>query len=192
MKYKIFLCLFILNGFRAFSQSNTIGLAYSAAKTNVDIFGAIGDFGYHTKTGNTFGLSYTKKITRYLSLQTGLFYADDKAEETSSLPGRSGVNYDGDLKLISVPAIAKFTFFKYLYADAGMSFDKELNYTGNYLSLDQSGIGLETGLGAQYTTNHITVFVNPYIKIYSIARFNRNQDFSLVENGFKFGLGYSF
>jgi len=122
----------------------------------------------------------------------GLFYADDKAEETSSLPGRSGINYDGDLKLISVPVIAKFTFFKYFYADAGLSIDKEINYAGNYLLLDQSGMGFESGVGVQYTLNHITVFINPYIKFDGITHFNWKENFSLLENGVKFGLGYSF
>jgi len=64
MKFKLFLCLFITISIRAFSQTNTIAVAYGAAKTNADIFGATGDFGYHTKTGSTFGLSYTKKFTR--------------------------------------------------------------------------------------------------------------------------------
>jgi hypothetical protein len=91
-----------------------------------------------------------------------------------------------------VPVIAKFTFFKYLYADGGISVDKEINYPGNYLSLDQSGIGIEVGIGAQYTFSRVTVFVNPYFKNYGVVHFNSKQDFDLLENGFKFGLKYSF
>lgn len=193
MKFKLLLILFVSIGINAFSQSNnTIAVVYGTANTVVDIHGSIGDFGYNNKTGTNFGLIYTKKITSLLSLQTGLVYADDKAEENSILPGRAGINNDGDLKIISIPIIAKFTFFKYLYGDAGLSIDKEINYSGNYLQLDQSGIGFEIGVGGQYTFSHVTLFVNPYIKDYGLAHFNSKEGFNLLENGFKFGLGYSF
>jgi len=192
MKFKfIFLALLIVSA-SAFSQSNNISVVYGFSNTNVDIHGAIGDFGFNTKTGLALGLLYTKKITPYFSLQTGLFYQDDKAEENSILPGRGNINDDGDLKIVSVPIIAKFTFFKYLYADAGLSIDKEINYTGNYLTVDQSGIGIEAGIGGQYTFRRITLFINPYIKNYGLAHFNSKEDFNLFESGFKFGVGYNF
>jgi hypothetical protein len=193
MKFKLFLALFITISIRAFAQpNNTVAVVYGSYNTLVDIHNSIGDFGYNPKTGTSFGLTYTKKLSPLLSLQTGLIYADDKADENSDLPGRAGIYIDGDLKMISVPIIAKFTFFHFLYADAGLSLDKEINYKGNYLGLDQSGVGFEIGVGAQYTSSHITVFVNPYVKDYGLAHFSSKEDFNLLEDGFKFGLGYSF
>jgi hypothetical protein len=193
MKFKLSLIVFIAISIQAFAQSkNTVAFVYGFANANVDINGAIGDFGYERKTGTNFGLTYSKHITSLLSLQTGLIYADDKAEENSILPGRSGIYDDGDLKIISVPIIAKLTFFKYVYADGGISIDKEINYAGNYLQLDQSGIGFEAGVGGQYTFSHLTVFVNPYIKGYGLVHFNSKEQFNLLEDGFKFGLGYNF
>jgi len=193
MKFKLILAALIMCGLQAFSQSqNNISVVYGFSTANIDIHGALGDFGYNTKKGITTGLLYTKTIKQWFSLQTGLFYADDKAELNSILPGRAGINIDGDLKIISIPIIAKFTFFKYVFADTGLSFDKEINYTDNYIQTDQSGIGVELGIGGQYAFNHFTVFLNPYLKIYGTTHFNRSEDFNLIEDGYKFGLGYSF
>jgi len=193
MKFKLAISALILCSLQSFSQSqNNISIVYGFSTANVDIHDAIGDFGYNTKTGVTTGAIYTKEINKFLSLQAGLFFADDKAEFNSILPGLAGINVDGDLKIISIPVIAKFTFFKYLYADAGLSFDKEINYSGNYIQLDQSGIGVELGIGGQYAFGHFTVFVNPYLKIYGTAHFNSKEQFNLVEDGYKLGLGYNF
>jgi hypothetical protein len=193
MKFKLILSALIMCSLQVFSQSqNNISVVYGFSTANVDIHGAIGDFGYNTKTGLTSGVLYTKTIKQWFSLQTGLFYADDKAEENSILPGRSGINIDGDLKIVSIPITAKFTVIKYLFADAGLSFDKEINYSGNYLQLDQSGIGVELGVGGQYPFGRFSIFVNPYFKVYGMTHFNRAEDFNMIEGGFKFGLGYNF
>jgi len=193
MKFKLILSALILLSLQVFSQSkNNISVEAGLSSTNVDIFNAIGDFGYNTKSGVTTGMLYTKTIKPWFSLQTGLSFADDQTEETSILPGRTNIKIDGDLKILSIPLIAKFTFFNYVFADAGISFDDEINRSGNYSSLDQSGIGMEAGIGGQYAFKRITVFINPYIKIYSTTHFSSGQDFNLLEGGCKFGLGYNF
>lgn len=193
MKFKLILIALILCSLQAFSQTDkNVSVVYGFSSTMVDIHNAIGDFGYENKTAVTAGFLYTKQISNILSLQTGLFFADDKTEESSSLPGRAGIRVNGDLKLISIPIIAKFTFFKYVYADAGISFDDEINHTGNYSSLDESGIGIEMGIGGQYTFKRLTLFVNPYFKIYGTTHFSSKEDFNLIEGGYKFGVGYNF
>jgi len=192
MKFKLILGAVIMCSLQAFSQSNSISIVGGYSIANVDIHGALGDFGYNTKTAVATGLIYTKEIKDFFSLQTGLFFSDDKVEFSSILPGRAGINIDGDLKIISIPITAKFTFFKFAFADAGLSFDKEINYTGNYVQTDQSGIGVELGFGGQYAFKHFTVFVNPYLKVYGTTHFNSYEDFNLIEGGYKFGLGYNF
>jgi opacity protein-like surface antigen len=188
----IFLALIILS-IRAYSQSGSnISVAYGTPATNVDIHGAIGDFGYNQKTGIVYGLTYTRELNRLFSLETGLLFAIDKAEESSIVPGRGNANADGNIKLISVPVLAKFTFFKYFYADAGTSIDKETNYTNTSVANDQSGLGFELGVGAQYALTHLIIFVNPYVKQYGAIRFDSGQNFNLLEDGFKFGIGYRF
>jgi hypothetical protein len=179
---------------RVFSQSNNnISVWYGFSNTNVDIHGVIGDFGFNTKTGTAIGFIYTTKVNKLFSVQAGLLYADDKVEENSILPGLGGINNDSDIKMISIPVIARLTFFKYLFADGGVSIDKETNYAGNHNATDQSGIGLELGVGAQYTLSHITIFINPYYKMYGVAHFgSSSQNLNLSESGFKFGAGFNF
>ena len=193
MKFKLIMIALILCSLQAFSQTkNNISVVYGFSSTTVDIHNAIGDFGYENKAGVTGGFLYTKQINKILSLQTGLLFADDKTEETSALPGLAGIKFDGALKLISIPIIAKFTFFKYAYADAGISFDDEINHSGNYSSLDESGIGIEMGIGGQYAFKRLTLFVNPYFKVYGTTHFSSKEDFNLIEGGCKFGVGYNF
>ena len=139
MKFKFILLTLVTLSTRSFSQSNnTISVLYGFSNTNVDIHGVIGDFGYNTKTGTAIGLFYTKKYNKLFSLQAGLLYADDKTEETSIMPGLAGINNESDIKMLSVPVIARLTFFKYLFADGGLSIDKETNYAGNQGATDQS------------------------------------------------------
>jgi hypothetical protein len=193
MKFKLITTALIFCSLQAFSQSkNNISVVYGFSSTIVDIHNVIGDFGYENKTAFTAGFLYTKQINKILSVQAGLFFADDKTEETSDLPGLAGIKFDGDLKIVSLPIIAKFTFFKYLYADAGISFDDEINHSGNYSSLDESGIGIEMGIGGQYAFNRLALFINPYVKVYGTTHFNSKEDFNLLEGGYKFGLGYNF
>ena len=193
MKFKLILAALVMCSLQAFSQiKNNISVVYGFSSTIVDIHNAIGDFGFENKTAVTSGFLYTKQVNKTLSLQTGLFFADDKTEESSSLPGRAGIRIQGDLKMVSIPIIAKFTFFKYVYADAGISFDDEINRSGNYTSLDESGIGIEMGIGGQYAFNRVTLFLNPYFKVYGTTHFSSKEDFNLIEGGYKFGVGYSF
>ena len=193
MKFELILFALIVLSIQAYSQSqNNISVVYGTSATNVDIHGAIGDFGYNAKSGMVYGLTYTRELTKLFSLETGLLFATDKAEESSVIPERGNVTFDGNIKLISVPVLAKFTFFKYFYADAGTSIDKEINYSNNSVATDQSGLGFELGVGGQYTLGHLTIFINPYIKQYGAIRFNSQQDFNLLEDGYKFGIGYRF
>ena len=193
MKFKLTLAAFLMCSLQAFSQSkNNISAVSGFSSTLVDIHDAIGDFGYQGKSAFTTGFLYTRQIGAIVSLQAGLFFADDKTEETSSLPGRVNTRVDGDLKFISIPVMAKATFFKYLYFDGGISFDDEINRADNYSTLDESGISVELGIGGQYAFKRVTLFINPYFKVYGTTHFNRNDDFNLIEGGYKFGVGYNF
>ncbi len=193
MKFKLILLALLVLSFRAYSQSqNNISVVYGISATNVDIHGAIGDFGYNAKSGMVYGLTYTRGLNRLFSLETGLLFVTDKAEQSSVTPGIGNVKNDGNIKLISIPVLAKFTFFKYFYADAGTSIDKETNYSNTSVANDQSGLGFELGVGGQYTFGHVTIFVNPYVKQYGAIRFDGGQNFNLLEDGFKFGIGYHF
>ena len=179
----IILCLFSV---QAFSQSkNNVSLIYGFNANAIDIHGAIGDYGYNYKTGQTYGFSYTRSFTKVFSLETGLLYANNKVQLTTI--GPAGGIYNQDLHMVSVPVYAKWTFLKYLFGQCGLSFDHELNYSADHIVDDQSGVGIEVGIGAKYNVGPVSVFVNPY---YCNHRFYGHNN--LMEAGLKFGLGYDF
>jgi hypothetical protein len=189
MKFKLILLTLLAFSIRAWSQSkNDISVLYGESTTNVDIHGAIGDYGYNPKTGTLYGITYTRVVNKFLSLETGLIIADDKVQLNSDLPGPYQGNHDGEVKALSIPLMAKFTFFKYFFADGGFLFDKQTNYTNSNVIGDQSGLGGEIGIGAQFTVSRIRIFISPYVRQYNVTKIDNN----LFEDGVKFGLGYTF
>jgi hypothetical protein len=102
-----------------------------------------------------------------------------------------GIMYD-KIKMITIPAIAKFTFLKYLYADFGLLLDFQTNYSTASAAPNQSGIGFEGGLGAKYNFGSVQVFVDPYFQYHGLTQFNKGQGFELLNSGVKFGVGYNF
>jgi hypothetical protein len=189
MKFKLILPALVLLSLQAFSQSkNNISVLYGFSTTNVNIHDVIGDYGYEQKTGVLFGIGYTRVINKFFSIETGVQYGDDKTILSTIVAGRGNIYYPGEVKVVSIPVFAKFTFFKYLYVDGGFLVDKQTNYTSNSVVNDQSGLGGEAGIGGQYFFGGLSIFVNPYIHNYAITRTDNN----LYESGVKFGLGYSF
>jgi hypothetical protein len=193
MNFKILLCAFLFFSVRAFSQTtNNISVLYGLSSTSVDIHGAIGDFGYANKTGTSYGATYSRNFSKIFSVETGVILYDDKAEIHSIQPGRDVIT-DGDVKLITVPIIGKWTFFNCLFIETGISIDKQTNYSSNSVVSSQSGLGNEFGFGGTYTFKHISVFVNPYWREFSIINFSsNNENRNLIDIGVKFGLGYNF
>jgi len=186
MKLKLLFVALLLCSTYAFSQTkNNISVFYGFNANTVDIHGAIGDYGYKDKTGQSYGLSYTRSFSSLFSIETGLLYSNNKVELVTI--GPAGGQYSGEIHMISVPALAKITFLKYLYGEAGVVFDHQTNYKTDGIVDSQSGVGVEVGVGGQYKFGSVSVFVNPY---YTNHRFNGRNN--LEETGIKFGLGYNF
>jgi hypothetical protein len=94
--------------------------------------------------------------------------------------------------MLSMPVYAKFTFFKYLFLDAGISADSQINYQGS-ATFEQSGFGGEAGFGGKYSFGRITLSINPFILDHAVIYLGKtNSNNQLVETGLKFGLGYNF
>ena len=193
MKSKLILFTLIILSIKGYSQSkNIFSIQYATASNAIDIHGAIGDFGYTGKRGTDFGFSYERILSNSFSLETGFLFANDKAILTSILPGHPAPQ-NTDIKLITIPVLAKYTFFKYLFIDGGLTADFETNTPGNTLTNSQSGLGIELGIGAKYSFRHITISVNPYFQYHRIVGFTNSQSsFDLVDSGYKFALGYNF
>lgn len=186
MKLKSLTIILLLCSSYTFSQTkNNISLVYGFNANAVNIHGAIGDYGYEDKTGQSYGLSYTRSFTELFSIETGLLYSTNKVELMTI--GPAGGLYYGEIHILSVPALAKVTFLKYLYGEGGLVFDHQTNYKSDGIVDSQSGVGLEVGLGGRYNLGQVSVFVNPY---YINHRFNGRNN--LEEAGVKFGIGYNF
>lgn len=189
MKVRFSLLLFILLSAEAFSQTkNNVSLQYGLNSAIVDIHGAVGDYGYDTKSGMNIGITYTRELTRHFAIETGMLFVNDNVQLKYIVGGLGEKTATGTVKLISVPVIAKLTFLNYLFADGGISLDEQTNYTNNNVVNKQSGLGFELGVGGKYSFNRFTIFVNPYLHGYAITRVNNN----LIESGVKFGVGIDF
>jgi len=187
MKLKLLFVILVLCSTYAFSQTkNNISVVYGYNANAVNIHGAIGDYGYYDKTGQSYGLSYTRSFSELFSVETGLLYSNNKVELVTI--GPAGGQYSGEIHMISVPALAKITFLKYLYGEAGMVFDHQTNYKTDGIVDSQSGVGAEVGVGGQYKVGPVSIFLNPY---YISHRFSGGRN-NLEEAGVKFGLGYNF
>ena len=188
MKFTSIVTALILLSLQAFPQSkNNISLVYGSAANIVDIHGAIGDFGYSPESGIDFGLSYTRYLSKSFSLETGLLYSNSYIRLSSIQGPRGEIFYDGYVKMISVPVYAKFTFLKYLFLQGGILLDHQTNYARDGVINDESGVGIEMGIGWKYNIGRVSVFLNPFLAKHGTLNSN-----NLLEAGAKFGLGYDF
>ena len=190
MKTRLIISAFILFSLQGYSQSkNTLSAVYGTGSNDINIKGVVGDFGYHSARGTLFGLNYSRNFTPSFSIETGLIFSDNKVRETSISPGGS-TERNGTIKMTSIPAIAKITFLKYLYVDAGLTADFQTSNTSP--APNQSGIGIEGGIGAKYSFGSLLLFVNPFIHDHALIRFNAGSTFNMIGSGVKFGVGYNF
>jgi hypothetical protein len=188
MKFKFILIACLLTSIHAFSQSkNNISFVFGASSCDVNIHGAIGDYGYVKQNGVTNGLSYIRTLNKSFSLEVGVLYSDDKVR-LSTIQG-GGEQFDNqNLHLWSFPVMVRYTFLKYAFLQGGTYFDFQSNYGSNTSNLQkQSGVGLELGLGGKYNFGPVGVFINPYFVNHAFYASN-----NLVELGVKAGVGYNF
>jgi len=187
MKPKLLAIALLLCTTYTFSQTkNNISLVYGANINNVDIHGAIGNYGYNVETGQFYGLSYTRSFTKIFSVETGLSYSTNKVQ-LNTIGGYGEKIYKGEVHMLSVPILTEFTFLKYLFGQCGISIDHETNYSVDHIVNDQSGIGIEASIGGKYNFGPVSIFSGSYLLNH---RFYGNNN--LVEFGVKFGLGYNF
>lgn len=189
----IFLAFFVMSA-RAYSQSkNSISLVFGIGSNAIGAIG-VGGPGYSGKGATIYGLNYSRSLTKSFSIETGLEYSiNNVLWDYEDAYNPSFTPQKGSISMLSVPVFANFTFLKYLYADAGVIADFETNYHPNSsITPDQSGIGLDLGIGGKYNFNRMTVFVNPFLQWHAVIAFQNEGSGSLLDAGIKFGIGYRF
>lgn len=193
MKLTFILLALICISLATHAQSkNTLSQVYGTAANDVNIHHAIGDFGYTGQRGYTFGVNYARRLNKLFSVETGFYYADDKVQLHSSMPGAITPK-NSEVKMLTIPVYGKITFLKYLFFDAGILVDFQTNYSEKMTLRKQSGLGYELGLGGKYTFGRTVIFVNPYVQYHSLQPFSSSESGSnLMDFGYKFGVGYNF
>jgi len=189
MKLKLFLIAALFLSVSAFSQTkNNLSVYWATVSDFMDSHSAIGDFGYDGNGGTKFGINYELGFSRHWSIQTGLQYTDDKL--TLNTIGPFHTTRADEIKFVTVPIVAKVTFWNVLFFDGGILADFE---TSNNSTNHQSGIGYEIGAGLQYHFGRLQLYVNPYAQYHRVFGFSKSgSNFNLIDGGWKFGLGYNF
>lgn len=140
----------------------------------------------------TFGLSYVHPLNDWLELETGLDYS----KHTISINAHSSPLIDTtpektDISLISVPVTVRANFARFFFVNGGLLLNKDIK-SSNRIDA-QSGIGGLLGIAAKYDFDFgLSVFANPYVKIYTLVPFDsENHHGRLLESGMRFGVTYN-
>jgi hypothetical protein len=193
MKSKALITLIItLISIQCYSQkSNEFRIYYgfvdSKLLRNSDLEGG---GNYDNENSYEFGLKYLRKISGKLFFESGINYLSSQVRITTALTGLPFSSRTEDLKMISVPIYANYSFGKYFFVNGGAILD----FQNSQKSFDsQSGIGYSIGVGGKYDFDEFSIFVNPNYKRHSLIPFEKeNNHQKLTEFGIQVGLGYGF
>jgi hypothetical protein len=123
MKSKLILFVLIVLSVKTYSQSrNDISFIYGLSGNTVLTRSSLGDVGYDTGNSSIYGIDFSRTYGKWFSIETGLQYSYNKVKGQSFSSG-TDINFNHEIKMISIPVIAKFSFLKFLYADAGITTD---------------------------------------------------------------------
>lgn len=173
-------------------MKNDLSVVYGFAGNSIGSIG-IGGPGYEGKGEDIYGLNYRRSLTKCFSFETGIEYSVNNvlwnyvdAYQPNFRPQPASI------RMLSIPVYANFSFFKYLFADAGVIADFETNHQSDKIISNQSGIGIGIGIGGQYYINKMILFVNPFLQSHAIVAYNNKNGGQLYDQGVKFGVGYRF
>jgi len=175
------------------SQKSGFSLTYSTFGEN-DVFRyeeLVGAAGYHGKGFFAVGATYLFPLTSWLGLESGLEYAKHTVIVIPNLPPTIDVILrESHFSIINIPLTLHAGLGKYFFANGGIMLN--LDTTIKSPITDQTGLGAILGLGVQYTFHPmLTVFVNPYGKLYSMVPFTfDNYPQRVLESGLRFGVRF--
>lgn len=177
----------------SFSQNNTnefriyYGLVDAELLSNKGLDGAGST---NLSSSYEFGAKYLRYLSEHFSIETGINYQYSKVTIRSNYNGIPTIYAHEDLKIISIPFYANYTFWDFVFVNGGPTLDIQTSSN----SIDsQSGIGYAIGFGGIYRFNPITIFINPNFKRHAFIPFNKQSYHGkLTELGLQLGIGYTF
>jgi predicted porin len=193
MKTKALISLIVtLISIQCYSQNSNefriyYGFVDSKLLRNADLDGS---GSYENENSYEFGFKYLRKISGKLFLETGINYMSTQVKITSAPTGLLLNSHTEDLKMISIPIYANYTFGNYFFINGGPILD----FQNSQKSFDsQSGIGYSIGVGGKYDFDKFSIFVNPNYKRHSLIPFEKESNHQkLTEFGIQVGLRYGF
>lgn len=193
MKIKLVLpLLMIIGSLKCFSQTSNefsfyYGLVDSELLRNDNLAGA---GSYDNRNSFEFGLKYLRAISNKLSIETGINYISTKVKITPAFTGTPVISRQEDLKLISIPIYAYYSFGKYFYINGGPLLDFQI---GEKSFDSQSGIGYGVGIGGKYNFKKFLIYINPNFKRHSFIPFEKEKYHQkLTQVGIQLGIAYEF
>ena len=135
------------------------------------------------------GITYLFPLKPCLGLETGLEYAKHSIIVTPNLPpDMEVIKSEAGFSLINIPLTLQVTLGRHFFINGGVMLN--LDTTIKSPITDQTGLGALLGLGLQYDFHpRLTVFANPYSKLYSMVPFTTNNyPQRVLESGFRFGI----
>ena len=196
MKTCLITVVFILLSVKLFAQFKGEVTAYYGITNTITPTTGTDTYAYRITGAPIYGATIGGRLFNNLpwfSLETGIFFANNKSQFTQLSNGSNVVNPTGEVEMWIIPFYAKFTFLKYLFVYGGFSFDTQSNELTDGIQQSQSGFGVEAGFGAKYKTGHMLFSIAPFIFNHEVLHVgNNNSNNELIENGVKFGVGYAF
>ena len=175
-------------------KKREVGITFSPSGTN-DVITFVPKEGAAWYSGTGFwnvGVMYVAGINKWLSAETGLEFSHQYIQIHPNLPpGEDESIRDDDFSLVNIPLMLRADFLKYFFVNGGLLFS--LDPSMNNPIGTQTGLGANLGLGLKYEfKNRMSLFVNPYLRLYSILPFAlTDHEQGVVESGFRIGLTYN-
>jgi hypothetical protein len=201
MRYLISICIAILFSVSVFSQkkNNTAISVYTSAFNSAVVKNNGQGWGqWDLDRAFLIGAGYRIGLSRWLSLNTGLEYADYRFsfavhQEFSGWIIEFPPYQDskGSISMLSLPVFVRADFLKYAFVQAGGMIDMQVN--SQMVNGDFSGLGIQVGAGLKYDTkNKIGFFFNPFFQWHSMVKFDGKfpKDRKLNTAGIHLGIHY--
>ncbi|WP_044210742.1 outer membrane beta-barrel protein [Flammeovirga sp. OC4] len=187
----------VINCFSQEETKHSILLSYSGLGNNELLSFENYDGGGY-KGGKSYfgiGINYQYQLSKTFDLESGVEYFSHKVISRAPFyPGMSSSRSltEHGINTLEIPIGVRLKFLKYFFINTGtvvsfdLSEDSEMD--------GQTGVGAYLGVGIKYQLNNgISLMLNPYLKMRALLEMPADRfHHKLVEDGFKFGVGYSF
>ena len=170
-----------------------IGIYSSVGVNNIFTFQLLdGAAGYRNDGFIALGGNYIQNINRLLDFEIAVEYSKHNVLVSPSyIPFGDMAEERREFKILSFPVMARINVGKYFYLNGGLLFSFDMSK--EKMIDNQTGIGGILGLGVKYNFDrNISVFINPYSKVYPLIPFLPDNYHQRVwENGIRIGLMYN-